>query len=51
MTKINAVMIDSREPEWVQKIDFGAPTLVSAMETGDVQVITEDGYGYLQSYR
>lgn len=41
---ISAVMIDSREPSWVQGLKFnGAPTAVIALDSGDVQVLCEDG--------
>ncbi len=41
---ITAVMIDSREPSWVQVLKFeGVPTAVIALETGDVQVLCDDG--------
>lgn len=45
MPKITAVMIDSREPEWVQKLKFGGvPVLVDMLPTGDVQAVTDDGH-------
>lgn len=40
---ITAVMIDSREPEWVQKLDFGAPSAVIALDYGDLHVLCDDG--------
>src|SRR5689334_18895835 len=41
---ITALMIDSREPEWVQKLKFGGvPAIVTTLETGDVQAVTSDG--------
>lgn len=40
---ISAVIIDSREPEWVQKLTFGGvPTTVMALEYGDLHVICDD---------
>jgi len=40
---ILSVMVDSREPEWVQKLTFGgAPTAVTMLEVGDVWVATDD---------
>jgi ERCC4-type nuclease len=37
-------MIDSREPEWIQKLSFGgAPTAVTALEYGDLHVACDDG--------
>ena len=45
MPQITAVMIDSREPEWVQKLRFnGLPTTVTALDTGDVWAVTDDGH-------
>jgi len=42
--ELQSVMIDSREPEWVQKLAFGnAPTAVVALEMGDVWAATTDG--------
>lgn len=44
MPEISAVMIDNREPDWVQKLKFGgAPTAVLQLETGDVHALTDDG--------
>lgn len=41
---ITAIMIDSREPEFFQRLKFGgAPTMVTTLETGDVQAVTDDG--------
>jgi ERCC4-type nuclease len=43
MPTITAVMIDSREPAHIQQLKFGGvPTMVAALETGDVQAITDD---------
>jgi len=40
---INAVMIDQREPEWIQRLQFGgAVTTVTLLEQGDLLVATED---------
>ena len=45
MPKITAVMIDSREPTWVQHLKFGSvPAMVAMLETGDVQAVTDDGH-------
>jgi len=42
---ITAVMIDSREPAWVQKLTFGGASVsVTALEVGDLWVATEDGH-------
>jgi ERCC4-type nuclease len=41
---ISAVLIDSREPKWVQELTFGdVPVSVQALETADLQVLTQDG--------
>lgn len=41
---ITAIMIDSREPEWVQKLRFGATiSTVTALEHGDLLATTDDG--------
>ncbi len=41
---ITAIMIDSREPEYFQKLKFGGvPTMVTTLETGDIQAVTDDG--------
>lgn len=41
---ITAIMIDSREPDWVQHLKFGGvPKMVTLLETGDVQAVTDDG--------
>ena len=45
---IAAAMIDSREPEWVQRLDFGgAPTSVTLLDTADVWIATDDGHTLL----
>ena len=37
-------MVDNREPEFFQKLKFGGvPTMVTQLETGDVQAVTDDG--------
>jgi ERCC4-type nuclease len=42
---IQAIMIDSREPSWVQNLKFGGiPTAVIALEAGDIHAITDDGH-------
>jgi len=41
---ISAVMIDNREPPWVQGLKFGGiPTAIVCLEVGDVHAVTEDG--------
>ncbi len=41
---MNSVMIDSREPAWVQALKFGnVPTAVAQLETGDVWAAVDDG--------
>lgn len=44
MNPIEAALIDSREPEWVQKLKFGAPASVMELEFGDVHALTSDGH-------
>lgn len=45
MSQITAVMVDSREPEYFQKLKFGGvPVMVTMLETGDVQAVTDDGH-------
>lgn len=44
MTSITACLIDSREPNWIQKLTFGGvPVAVMQLETGDVDVACSDG--------
>ncbi len=41
---ISAIMIDSREPEWIQKLDFGGlPKSVQYLEQGDLWAATDSG--------
>lgn len=41
---ITALMLDSREPDWVQKMDFpGIPTTVTMLPEGDVMAATDTG--------
>ena len=41
---LTTVLIDQREPAWVQSLTFdGAPTLITLLETADVQATTDDG--------
>lgn len=43
MSQITALMLDSREPEWVRNLKFGGiPTMVTLLETGDMQAVTDD---------
>jgi len=44
MNKLNAILIDSKEPAWVQKLDFGVPKMIGPCEAGDAWAITSDGY-------
>ena len=40
---ITAVVIDSREPEWVQNLKFGGvPTTVATLDFGDLHVLCDD---------
>ena len=42
---ITAILIDSREPDWVQALKFGGvPTSVCLLDYGDLHAITDDGY-------
>ena len=42
--KAEAILVDSREPAWVQNLAFeGAPVSVTLLAQGDVQVATSDG--------
>ena len=40
---LQALMIDSREPVEIQKLDFGAPAVVTALECGDLWASCADG--------
>lgn len=41
---ILAVMVDQREPEWVQRLKFGGvPTTVTLLDTGDLHIAAGDG--------
>jgi ERCC4-type nuclease len=43
MPQITAVMLDSREPEWIQNLKFGGiPTTVTLLDAGDVLAVTDD---------
>jgi len=45
MARIEAVLVDSREPDWVQGLTFGgAPTSVTMLEECDIKAITSDGH-------
>lgn len=45
---ISAVVIDSREPEWVQALTFGGlPTSVMQLDAGDLMAVTDDGHTLL----
>ena len=42
---IKSIMIDSREPKWVQQLQFGGvPKMVTKLEHGDVFVACDDGH-------
>lgn len=44
MPQITAVMIDAREPDWIKSLKFaGLPVMVTMLDTGDVQAVTDDG--------
>lgn len=40
---INAVLVDSREPTWVQTLDWGAMSAVTLLDWGDLHLACEDG--------
>lgn len=41
---IQSIMIDQREPAWVQKLKFGSiPTAVTLLDCGDIWAATDDG--------
>lgn len=45
MSKIDALVIDSREPDSIKNLKFdGIPVLVQMLPTGDVQALTDDGH-------
>ena len=42
--KLEAVVIDRREPEWVQALTFGGvPVMTAELEYGDIQALCQDG--------
>lgn len=42
---LTGILIDSREPTWVQKLSFGgAPTMVVQLDAGDIWATTDDGH-------
>lgn len=42
---ITAILIDSREPTWIQNLKFGGiPTSILELPSGDVQAVTDDGH-------
>lgn len=43
MPKIESIIIDSREPDWIQTMQLnGTPTAVMALDTGDALIATSD---------
>jgi len=41
---MKAVMIDTREPRWIQELKFGGvPTMVATLDYGDLYVVCDDG--------
>lgn len=41
---IQAMIVDSREPDWVKQLKFGgAPVMCAELEQGDVHVVCDDG--------
>lgn len=48
MPQITALIIDSREPDWVKSLKFeGLPVLVDMLPTGDIRALTDDGHELL----
>jgi len=44
MPQITGIMIDQREPDWIKSLKFGGiPTIVTLLDTADVQAVTDDG--------
>lgn len=41
---IISALIDSREPPEIQKLDFGVPTIVTALDAGDMIIACKDGH-------
>ena len=39
---LKAVVLDSREPQWVQELDYGVSKSVAALPIGDAWLATED---------
>ena len=39
---LKAVILDSREPVWVQELNFGVPKSITALPSGDAWLATED---------
>ena len=39
---LKAVVLDSREPTWVQELNFGVPKSITALPIGDAWLATED---------
>jgi len=39
---MKAAIIDSREPERIQRLNFGCPSMVQYLETGDMHIVTDD---------
>lgn len=48
MPEITAIMVDSREPDWIKSLKFGGvPTMVALLDTGDIQAVTSDNHTLL----
>jgi ERCC4-type nuclease len=37
------IVVDSREPQWAQQLDFGCPSVVAALDAGDYLISCDDG--------
>lgn len=40
---LRMVVVDSREPDWLQGADFGCTTTINQLDTGDVMAFCDDG--------
>ncbi len=39
---MKAVILDNREPPHIQKLNFGCPSMIQCLETGDLHIATDD---------
>ena len=40
--EMKAVICDSREPDHIKRLNFGCPSMVQTLETGDLHIATDD---------